>query len=69
MSSRSFQLSRNSPSSSFRCSVTVVPRSGASTVSSVYYPLPDVAQRTPSHSGPPALRVVSVTLSATMNAE
>jgi hypothetical protein len=46
-----------------------VPRNGTATVSIEYSPLPLDAQRTPSLSGAPARRVVSVTWSATMNAE
>ena len=63
-----YPLSRSS-SPSRRCSTIVVPRSGASTASSVYVPRPSDSQRTPSAAGRPARRVVSTTRSATMNAE
>ena len=56
MIERSRQPFSRSSSPSRRCSTIVVPRSGRSTVSSVYSPLPSDSQRTPSsgaQAGPP----------------
>jgi len=69
MIDRNRQPFTRSSSPSRRCSTTVVPRSGSSTVSSVYSPLPSDSHRTPSPGSRPARLVVSSTRSATMNDE
>ena len=65
----SFQVDRNSASSSRRCRMTSVPRAGLSMVSTSKSPVPVLLQRTPCSAGMPARRVSTVMRSATMKPE
>ena len=65
----SFQVERNSASSSRRCRITRVPRSGRLRDSTSKSPVPSLLQRTPWSAGSPARRDSTVMRSATMKPE